>query len=656
MRSAHRALVRAALTALIATGIVVVATPQQAMGLPTVCSSGAGNVHTWLGGAGVLLNWDTPGNWSHNVVPNGPNEIVCIGADREVFQDSTGLTTVQVAQLHIDGGGVLDVRSGTRLFVNGTVASEWAAGSQVFLDAAWFGGTAPINVHGLVELTGNVALTSINAGGGAAWGGQAGALNIASDGTFRLAADGSGFWTRYQLNVAGRAELQSGTFISADHGTATTIAAGGTFDINGDGGYYQGAAVSGFGVGTLSNNGLLSKSGGGSTSVVDAAYSQGPSGKVSVDCCATLAFAGPQQVGGDVAPSMSLGTAACGVLTVSICNGSVNPAVDPSSVTLRIPGSNPQVASVQLQELAALPATVDSRAIGNEVYAHADQLAADPANPATITLRFSQADVMATPLAEVQVGHISDAGVMTKTPDCISGTIPPGAPYCIQRPVTRTSQNTFVTVLTTQTSRWRVRRQLPGESFDQTAPGAARNLVATLAPPGDGSKVALSWAAPATDGGAAVSAYRVLLDGKLLFANNVGSTSAVVSDPGPGKHSLSVVAVNSIGASAGADVNITIDKLSKPRNVKAVQGKKGGKLTAGAKWKAPADAGGFAITKYKVAVFKKNGKKVDTKVVKADRLKYLFKLKSGKYFFKVKARNTDRWGPWSKPTDLVRPR
>ena len=101
---------------------------------------------------------------------------------------------------------------------------------------------------------------------------------------------------------------------------------------------------------------------------------------------------------------------------------------------------------------------------------------------------------------------------------------------------------------------------------------------------------------------------------------------------------------------------ITIDELSKPRKVDDVQGKKGGKLTAGAKWKAPADAGGFAITKYKVAVFKKNGKKVDTKVVKADKLKFLFKLKPGKYFFKVRARNTDRWGPWSKPTDLVRPR
>ena len=71
---------------------------------------------------------------------------------------------------------------------------------------------------------------------------------------------------------------------------------------------------------------------------------------------------------------------------------------------------------------------------------------------------------------------------------------------------------------------------------------------------------------------------------------------------------------------------------------------------------ATGSAGGLAITGYKIAVFKKSGKKVDTKVVTASKLKYLFKLKKGRYYFKVRARNSDRWGPWSKPTDLVRPR
>ena len=55
-------------------------------------------------------------------------------------------------------------------------------------------------------------------------------------------------------------------------------------------------------------------------------------------------------------------------------------------------------------------------------------------------------------------------------------------------------------------------------------------------------------------------------------------------------------------------------------------------------------------------VLTRGGKKIDTKIVKAATLKYLFKLKPGRYVFKVRARNADRWGPWSKPTDLVRPR
>ena len=71
---------------------------------------------------------------------------------------------------------------------------------------------------------------------------------------------------------------------------------------------------------------------------------------------------------------------------------------------LEVNAAQTGAANVQVQELALPPATTDSRAIGNDVFAHADGLSTDPTQPATITLRFSQADVMSTPLADVQVG------------------------------------------------------------------------------------------------------------------------------------------------------------------------------------------------------------------------------------------------------------
>ena len=80
------------------------------------------------------------------------------------------------------------------------------------------------------------------------------------------------------------------------------------------------------------------------------------------------------------------------------------------SIKFSVPSANDQAAIVQLDEQTQAAPTTDSRAIGNDVFAHADQLDVDPANPATMVLRFSQADVMATPLSDVQVGHISDRG------------------------------------------------------------------------------------------------------------------------------------------------------------------------------------------------------------------------------------------------------
>ncbi len=632
--------VLAALGALVAALLVVVASPSAVSALPGDCTT-TFNV--------VTGNWSSNGNWTGGL-PTG-SSVACIPSGRTATLSSGA---VHVAKLHIDGALTV---SGASLFVDSSAPSVWDG--PVLVDHGTIGGTGLIHVHDFVDFTGGSVLSSIPGGPGTAWNGQHGTMDIAGAGTPEglgtVTVDDSALSLRtsFAIGIFGDMVVQSDGFVTADWGTGTSVA-GGRLELNGDGGYYQGSPVDGRTVGSLFNNGTIAKTGGGSTSIVDAAYTQSATGALEVDCCATLAFAGGQVVSGKVQPSMSLGTGACGAGTTSICNGSVDPAVDPSSVVLKLSGNDGNSAAVQVQELALPAATTDSRAIGNEVYAHADGLVGDPTQPATITLRFSQADVMSTPLAEVQVGHISDSGVMTKTPDCVGNNLPSGAPYCVVRPVTRTAQNTFVTVLTTQTSRWRLRRTGAGENFDQAAPGVPSGFSAAKASPFDGSAIGLSWQPPASDGGAAVTAYRVYRDGVLVATT--GGASALVKDSGPGKHVFAVAAVNGLGESVRASAEITLAKMSKPRKLTTIRGKKGGKKTAGVKWKAPASAGGLTLTGYQVKVLTASGRKVKVKAVSAGKHRYVLKLKPGRYVFKVRARNATGYGPWSKATKPVRPR
>jgi hypothetical protein len=321
------------------------------------------------------------------------------------------------------------------------------------------------------------------------------------------------------------------------------------------------------------------------------------------------------------------------------------------SVNLTVSGANGSATAVQVQELGPVGAGVDPNGVGNEVLAHADNLVADSAHPATITLRYSQADVMGTPLDEVQVVHTTDDLQQVVLPSCANGALPAGLWSCVQRPVTRNGQNTFVTVLTTQTSRWRVRRSLP--VVNQGAPSAPRAVTVKEAKPFDGSVLRVSWTAPASSGAGAVAAYRVFVDGKLK-ASPAG-TSATVKNAGPGKHKIKVAAVNAAGTSATSSDAIKLAPLSKPRKVDAVRGKAGAPSTVTLVWKSPADAGGLILKKYEVAVYR-GDRKVDTEKLSAKKRKVVLTLAGGQYTFRVRAQNTDTWGPWSKPSGPVRPR
>lgn len=134
----------------------------------------------------------------------------------------------------------------------------------------------------------------------------------------------------------------------------------------------------------------------------------------------------------------------------------------------------------------------------------------------------------------------------------------------------------------------------------QTVPGAPQSLTATPAP----TQVTLSWATPASDGGASVTDYVVQYKvgtNWIPFTDGVNtSTSVVITGLTNGtSYDFKVAAVNSVGQG-----NYTSAVTSSPATVAgaatSLSGTKSG-TSATLTWTAPGSNGGSAITDYKVS-------------------------------------------------------
>jgi len=629
--------VAGAVLGVVVTSLVVVSVPGPAAGV--VCD------FTWSGADDDVFT--NPNNWNEMGVP-AVGEVACIAkADQAVIPVGT---VVDIAQLEMSNGAMLSLGQNSGLFINGSVQSVWDSSTSVTATAGQIGGSGIIRLRGNATFgsaTSAATLTSQDVANGIQPPADTGEMVV--EGHATVANLGAAIRTGFLVTVAngGSLTVAPGSYLSADDGTALTILAGSMLDLTGDGGYYRGSDVSGLTRSVLTNNGTLRKSGGTGASVIDAKIVTN-GGQVVVGS-GTLALSDGQPLSGVVSPGSTLATGRCATPVTEVCQPSTDPAVDPMSVRFTVPGTNAAAASVQIEELAG---TADAKQVGNAVLAHADNLVPDTAHPARITLRYSQPDVMATPLGEVQVVHTTDGGQDVLLPDCAIGILPAGLDSCIVRPATRDSQNTYVTVLTVTTSRWHLRRDPPIEN--QGAPGAPQGFSVKEGAPFDGSVLKLAWSAPASSGAGPVSGYRVYVDGKLRTTTT--GTSVKVKNLGAGKHTFAVAAVNAAGQGAKASTTKKLAELSKPRKVDERAGAAGGDRTAGVVWKPPAEAGGLTIKGYQVAVFTKSGKKIVKKLVSASKRKVFFTLRPGEYRFKVRARNADGFGPWSKPTDLVRPR
>jgi titin len=184
----------------------------------------------------------------------------------------------------------------------------------------------------------------------------------------------------------------------------------------------------------------------------------------------------------------------------------------------------------------------------------------------------------------------------------------------------------------------------------RTVPGAPRSPVATA---GRGS-VALSWTAPSSTGGAALTGYRVQ-------RSTNGTTWTTVTNSAPLSRTFTVTGLTNgtryqfrIAANnaAGAGANSSAVSAT-PRTVPGAPTKvvgKPAKKSVALTWKAPAATGGSPITAYRVE-YSTNGKKWTTATTAAplSRNFTVKKLKSGTtYRFRVAAINAAGAGAYSK--------
>ncbi|HEV2953647.1 MAG TPA: fibronectin type III domain-containing protein, partial [Candidatus Dormibacteraeota bacterium] len=183
-------------------------------------------------------------------------------------------------------------------------------------------------------------------------------------------------------------------------------------------------------------------------------------------------------------------------------------------------------------------------------------------------------------------------------------------------------------------------------------PGAPTGVTGVAVPTGGGGQITVSWTAPTSNGGAAITAYAIAWNPGSGELNTGGSgTSYTVTGLTNGtSYSFSVAAWNGIGwgpwSAASANV-LACTYPGAPTNVTAVPASQ----QANVSWTAPASNGGSPITGYSVYVYP-GGQQVGSSTTSA----WINGLTNGTaYTFTIIAANAAGWGAWSAYSPYVTP-
>ena len=145
-------------------------------------------------------------------------------------------------------------------------------------------------------------------------------------------------------------------------------------------------------------------------------------------------------------------------------------------------------------------------------------------------------------------------------------------------------------------------------SMADTAPGIPTGLSATAV---GRTRIDLSWNAPSSDGGQAVTGYKIEVssDGGTAFTDlvaNTGNTNTTYShtglSAGTTRH-YRVSAINSVGTgNASAVDSATTGAAAAPGPPRGLRARASGQTAIGLSWNAPSDDGGSAVTGYRIEV------------------------------------------------------
>ena len=141
---------------------------------------------------------------------------------------------------------------------------------------------------------------------------------------------------------------------------------------------------------------------------------------------------------------------------------------------------------------------------------------------------------------------------------------------------------------------------------ETTVPGAPTALSAAAS---GSTRINLSWTAPASDGGSAITGYRIEVssDGGATWTDRVANTGITTTyahtglAAGTTRH-YRVSAINTHGAGAPSDVASATTETTVPGAPTALSAAASGSTQINLTWTAPASDGGSAITGYKIEV------------------------------------------------------